>query len=193
MSGIVTYYPKRFLHIALPIALALGAAGCSEVPPSERDGTSAATVDDTLAGALNDIPDMATLSGIIAQAEFGSIFEGPGAYTILAPKDAAFEALGPQASQLNDPEQRPVVVALLRDHILPGQLTRENIAAAIESNAGPVTMTTLGGNDVTFSSDGNGIVVDNGRGSQAMLAGDSIEAKNGAIIPLDAVLLPGTG
>ena len=172
-------------------SLSLGLAACSEAP-AETDGAPATdTVDTTIASALSDVPNMATLSGMISTAELGSVFDGPGSYTLLAPNDAAFSALGQQSAVLTDAEQRPVLSGLLREHILPGQLTLENIAQAIKAKGGPVTVTTLGGSDVTFSDNGGTISVDNGQGATATLTGKAVVAQNGTIIALDKVLLPG--
>ena len=144
----------------------------------------------TLAGSLNDMPDMASLNGAIAEAQFGTIFDGPGSYTLLAPNDAAFEELGEEGQTLLTEEQRPVLIGLLREHILPGHLTPENIAQALDSQDGEVTMTTLGGGAVTFAKEGETITVTNNSGSSARLVSNATAATNGVIIPLDTVLVP---
>ena len=178
-----------FLGGLLGVSLVLG--GCSENATEPEASPTSSTVDGTIAGALNDIPNMATLSGMVSSAELGSVFDGPGSYTVLAPNDAAFAALGEQGAGLTDAEQRPVLTGLLREHILPGQLTTENIAQAINAKGGPVTVTTVGGSDVTFSDNGGTITVDNGQGATATLTGKAVIAQNGTIIALDKVLVPG--
>lgn len=179
-----------------PLMLAAAISGLALLPAcsseSEEPAGAASTQENTrtMAASLNELPDMAALNGAISSAELGSIFDGPGSYTLLAPNDSAFEALGDRGQVLMQEEQRPILVGLLREHILPGHLTPENIAKAIEDKGGDVTMTTLGGGDVTFSMDGGAVTVSNGDGSSARFASTATAATNGVIIPVDTVLVP---
>ena len=180
-----------------PLTLAAAISGLTLLPAcsseSEEPAGAASTQEEgtrTMAASLNELPDMAALNGAISSAELGSIFDGPGSYTLLAPNDSAFEALGDRGQVLMQEEQRPILVGLLREHILPGHLTPENIAKAIEDKGGDVTMTTLGGGDVTFSMDGDAVTVSNGDGSSAHFASTATAATNGVIIPVDTVLVP---
>lgn len=168
------------------------AAACSKV----EDGENAASADaqgnvtETLAASLGDADGLGSLANAIETAELGTVFDGPGSYTLLAPDDAAFEKLGDQGNALLEEEQRPMLIAVLRSHILPGHLTPENIAKAIDDKGGPVTVTTLGGGNVTFSKDGEALTVANDEGSSAPFSADATAATNGVIIPIGAVLMP---
>ena len=186
-----SYFPKPLVLAGAIAGLALLPA-CSEADTAEP--TDTATKEEptlTLAAALGEVPDMASLNGAIANAELASIFEGPASYTVLAPNDAAFTALGDRGKVLMTEEQRPVLAGILREHILPGHLTPESISQAIEDKGGEVSMTTFGGNTVTFSKDGDTIVASNGSGGEAHLAAGATAATNGVIIPIDTVLVPG--
>lgn len=166
------------------------ASACSKV---EDENPETATKEDstvTLAAALGSESDMNTISHAISESDLAEVFDGPASYTLLAPNDAAFDALGKQGSELMTEEQRPMLVAVLRDHLLPGHLTPEAIEKAIAQKGGPVTMTTFGEEKVTFSQDGDTITVSTGGGSKASVVGTSIAANNGVVIPLDTVLLP---
>ncbi|MBX7457982.1 fasciclin domain-containing protein [Qipengyuania sp. 1NDH17] len=185
-----TNFTKPFVLAGAIAGLALLPACSSDADTAEPDGTTQEEATRTLAASLGDLPEMATLNGVISEAELGSIFDGPASYTLLAPNDAAFNALGEEGQALMDEEQRPVLIGLLREHILPGHLTPENIAQALETKGGDVTMTTLGGGEVTFAKDGDTITVSNGNGSTAKLAATATAATNGVIIPLDTVLVP---
>lgn len=187
---------KRFTK---PFVLAGAIAGfsllpaCSDASDTAEASEDAATQQEasrTVAASLNDLPDLTKLNGAISESQLGSIFDGPASYTLLAPNDAAFEALGEDGQALLTKEQRPVLVGLLREHILPGHLTPENIAQALDEQDGEVTMTTLGGGEVTFSREGETIIVANSGGSTARLTNGATAATNGVIIPLDTVLVP---
>lgn len=145
---------------------------------------------ETLVSALAEAPDLSQLTTAISLAKMGSIFDGSGSYTILAPTNSAFVGAGQRAIDLTSDEQRPVLIAVLRELTLPGHITAENISSEIDDKGGPVTMKTLGGTRVTFARDDAGISVSNGLGSVAHLTGNTISASNGAIIPIDAILVP---
>ncbi len=186
----MTNFSKPFVLAGAIAGLALLPACSSDADTSEADGTTQEEATRTLAASLSDMPDMASLNGAISEAELGTIFDGPGSYTLLAPNDAAFDALGAEGEALMAEDQRPLLVGLLREHILPGHLTPENIAQAVADKGGDVTMTTLGGGEVTFSMDGDTVTVSNGNGSSAKFASNATAATNGVIIPLDTVLVP---
>lgn len=185
-----TNIAKTFVLACAISGIAILPACSSDTDLEEDDSATRQEATRTLAASLSELPNMASLNGAISQAQLGSIFDGPASYTLLAPSDAAFNAMGERAEVLMSEEQRPLLVGLLREHILPGHLTPENIAQALEDSAGNVTMTTLGGGEVIFSKDGDAITVSNGNGSTATLASNATAATNGVIIPLDTVLVP---
>lgn len=170
----------------LPLVAACGQAG-------QEDQSVQATKEEkasTLAGALNSEGNMTKLQGALAKSELTGVFDGPGSYTLLAPNDAAFAALGEEGEALLDEEQHPLLVGLLREHMLPGHVTPELIAEAIKAKGGPVTMTTLGNGKLTFTQDGDSISVSLEDGTTASFTGTPIATSNGVLIPLDAVLVP---
>lgn len=183
---------NRLAHAAAVAAIVLLPAcnSADENAANGGDGTLQEDTTRTLVASLGDLPDLATLNGAISSAELGTVFDGPASYTLLAPNNAAFEKLGEEGKTLLTEEQRPVLVGLLREHILPGHMTPENIDKAIADKGGPVTMTTLGGGNVTFSKEGDVVMVDNGAGSKASFSGSASASSNGVIIPLDTVLVP---
>lgn len=174
----------------LSLVLLVPMAACSEADSPEPENGTRDDGTQTLASALAADDDLRSLQAAVERSELSGVFDGPASYTVLAPDDAAFEALGDEGEALLEADQRPVLVAILRDHLLPGHLTPETIGEAIERHGGPVTMTTLGQAEVSFSRSGDDIVVSSGDGMTAQFAGTAIAANNGVIIPIDTVLLP---
>lgn len=172
------------------IALALAAAsiaGCSSEAETtaQAEGASSAT----LATLLAEADGFGTASRALVDTGLAPVFDGPGTYTLLAPSDDAFGALGQAGTALMAEDQRAVLVALLRNHIVPGQIDVASVRSAIEAKGGPVQMRTLGGGTVSFSLEGENLVVA-GEGQRAVIdtAGQVI-ASNGAMLPIDAVLV----
>ena len=120
-----------------------------------------------------------TLVAALEAAGLVETFAGEGAFTVFAPTDDAFATLpeGTVASLLEDPEG-PLTDILLY-HVVDGAVPSETVVTL--ENA-----TTLGGEDVTITvEDGNVFLNDT---VQVIIT--DIEASNGVIHVIDAVLLP---
>lgn len=142
----------------------------------------------TLASSLASAPHLSTVSSAFSDAGLATVFDGPGSYTLLAPEDDAFGKLDLKSGDLKSPELRPVLVAMLRDHILPGAITPDAIRQAIKAKGGPVKMRTLGDGVVTFSASGDDIMVEGENGKTAKLDGQAATASNGVVLPIDGLL-----
>ena len=180
-------FTKRF---AAPVALALATtslAACSD-GAGAPETTDESNVDGTLADAVGDVDDLSTVASALDDTGLDSVFDGPGAYTLFAPNDAAFAALGEEGSGLTSEEQRPILVALLRNHVVPGHLTPEAIKQAIKDRGGDVDMRTLGDGTLTFADGAEGLVVSGGNGEQVQLAGTATATSNGVLIPIGGLL-----
>lgn len=179
------------IRVALALVATLGMIpGCSR---DEHATTSPGTKDDgtqTLAAALAGSDEFGSLRKAIEHSELMTVFDGPASYTLLAPTDEAFTGLGEQSTALMSDGRRPVLVAILRNHLLPGHLTPESIAEAIARRGGPVSMTTLGQGKVTFARTKDAITVTLDDGSPARLVGTAVAANNGVLLPVDRLLLP---
>jgi uncharacterized surface protein with fasciclin (FAS1) repeats len=177
----------RRLALSLALtAVALALQGCSR--DDAADETAEAS-DETLAALITEADGLSTVAGVIGEAGLAQVFDGAASYTLLAPKDSAFEALGGAGEELRSPEERPAMVAILRDHIVPGYLTPQDIAKAVEAaDDGSVEMRTMGDHVVTFTGEGDTITVTAEDGATARFAGEALRGSNGVTIPLDGVL-----
>ena len=172
--------------VTLPAGLAL--AACSTEP---TEGPAMESTDrDTVAQAIASAGNLSTLSGALTDAQLAEVLDGSGSYTIFAPTDDAFDALGESGRLLLEIEQRPLLVGLLREHIVPGHITPDAIRQALDTEDGPVTMTTMGGGSLTFAIEGNTITVSRDGVKGANLSGEAMEAGNGVVVPIDAALVP---
>lgn len=168
----------------------LGLAACS---PSDRsaqtEAVASSTDSGTVAAALTEIADHRMLSAALTDTQLAPVLDGNGHYTLLAPSDAAFDALGEKGTALGSEEQRPLMIAVLRGHILPGQVTSRSVEEAIARKKGPVEMRTMAGDTVRFAQTDEGLTVSNGNQTAKLEAGE-VTAANGAVLPIDKVLLP---
>jgi len=167
------------------IAGAMLLAACSDTASEEA---AAKPSSETLAALVSQADDLSVVSATLKDAGLSQVFDGVAPYTLLAPSDAAFSSLGAAGETLRSAEQRPAMVAVLRDHIVPGYLTPADIAKAIEADDdGKVAMRTMGGHTLTFTSDGDTVTATGENGATVHFAGDALLAGNGVAIPVDGL------
>lgn len=185
---------KSFYRVgAAALLLALPLAACNEAGSTDEKTATTQTTGDmtrTLAAAMPEQTELSTLNQALRTTGLGSIFDGTASYTVLAPTNDAFDALGAQGAALMEKENHALLAAVLKDHIVPGQISLDAIDTAIAQKGGKVSMTTLGEGTVTFSKDKDGFVVTRGDGSSARLLNKAVNASNGTILQLDKVLMP---
>ena len=120
-----------------------------------------------------------TLVAAVQAADLVAVLKGDGPFTVFAPTDEAFAAL-PEGTveTLLMPENKDQLVAVLTYHVVPGKVMSSELAGQ------EIAASTVQGQAVTI--DGrNGVTVD---GANVVAA--DIEATNGVIHVIDAVILP---
>lgn len=184
------------MALAALLASTLGLAACSgSSDPSAQASSGAASEavvpsSQSLPDALDDADGLQTVAEAIKKTGLTGIFAGNASYTLLAPEDDAFEALGDTGKALVDGDDNAALAALLKDHMLPGYVTPDDIATAIDgSSSGQVVMPSLSGEELTFSKNDDGsIAVSAPDGSQATLDGEAVTGENSIAIPISGVL-----
>jgi uncharacterized surface protein with fasciclin (FAS1) repeats len=132
-----------------------------------------------------DIVDIAagdeTFSTLVAAVQAAGLVEtlkGDGPFTVFAPTNAAFEALpAGTVEDLLKPENKDKLTAILTYHVVPGKVMSGDLSDGM-------TAATVQGGEVTIGTTG-GVTVDGANVVQA-----DIEASNGVIHVIDAVILP---
>ncbi|WP_299811150.1 fasciclin domain-containing protein [uncultured Roseibium sp.] len=138
--------------------------------------------------ADKDIVDTAVEAGsfntLVAAVQAAGLVEtlkGEGPFTVFAPTDEAFAAL-PEGTveDLLKPENKDKLVAILTYHVVPGKVMSADIAGKKASVA------TVQGSEISVDAT-DGVKVDG-----ATVVSADIEASNGVIHVIDAVILPKT-
>ncbi len=162
--------------VVAALALVVFVAGCS----SSRTSSPAPQP------AQLDIVDTAvstnqfnTLVAAVQAADLVDTLKSPGPFTVFAPTDKAFEKLPPGTVEtLLLPENKDQLVAVLTYHVIPGKVMAADIAGK------QLEVATVQGSTVEIDAV-NGVMVDNATVIQA-----DVEASNGVIHVIDAVILP---
>ncbi|PTO82698.1 fasciclin domain-containing protein [Vibrio splendidus] len=120
-----------------------------------------------------------TLVAAVKAADLVDTLKGEGPFTVLAPTDEAFAAL-PEGTvdMLLKPENKDKLVAVLTYHVIPGKI----MAAEVMKLNSAVTVQ---GSAVMIAIDDGNVMINN-----AKVIMPDVEASNGVIHVIDAVLLP---
>jgi uncharacterized surface protein with fasciclin (FAS1) repeats len=155
---------RTFLALTVASAFAM---------PAFAGGHSKDIVDTAVAaGSFNTLAAALTAAGLV------DTLKGEGPFTVFAPTDAAFAALpAGTVEDLLKPENKDKLVAVLTYHVVAGKVMSADLTEGM-------TAATVQGSDLTITLDGGAKV--NG----AVISAVDVEASNGVIHVIDAVLLP---
>lgn len=122
---------------------------CSSIP-ADGEGSLAGMTDDPAATAASNNPLLTTLVAAVGEAGLVDTLNSDGPFTIFAPANPAFEALGEDAvaAVLADEE---LLTSILTYHVIAGEsLNAEGLGAAGSA-------VTVNGAELTFSADGTAV------------------------------------
>jgi uncharacterized surface protein with fasciclin (FAS1) repeats len=108
-------------------------------------------------------------------------------FTIFAPSNASFSVFTERMNITNNPAQRKELVTLLKNHMVAGSMNSADLVQAIKKD-GKVVLTTLAGEKLTVTMDGDAIVVATKGGATATVNNSDITASNGVLHVINAVL-----
>jgi len=161
--------------------LALTACGSdgndADVATTEAEAAEAAEV-----GTIVDVAVAAgtfeTLVAAVSAAGLAETLSGEGPFTVFAPTDEAFAALrAGLVDALLLPENKGALVAVLTYHVLGAEVPSSDVATG--------SVETLQGEEIELVAGDDGVTVN----SANVIAVD-VEASNGVIHVIDAVLVP---
>ncbi len=114
-----------------------------------------------------------------------------GSFTIFAPINSAFETL-PEGTleKLLQPENKEKLIDILKYHIIPTRITKEDIIYTVNDRGGSVPLKTLGGSLITASLKGGNVFLIDEMGNGGKLITTDLEASNGFVNTVDIVLKP---
>jgi uncharacterized surface protein with fasciclin (FAS1) repeats len=141
----------------------------------------------TIGASLGSTPELSNLAQAIERAGLSQTLAGAGPYTLFAPVNQAF-AGG------STPQERAQLVGLLSGHIVPGTVTRQDLARAVErGEGGRAELATVGGTNLSVTRDGDAFVIDNGAGVRVRVVGEEQILSNGVVHRVDGLIAPATG
>jgi uncharacterized surface protein with fasciclin (FAS1) repeats len=165
----------RTTRMLMVIPLALGLGACASDTPTAVETRNIVQV-------AADAGSFTTLLAAAEAAGLVGVLQGAGPYTVFAPTDEAFARLpeGTVEALLGDTE---ALTAVLTYHVVPGRITSAEIVGA-----GGAQPATVQGERLTIEIVDGSVRVD----GATVIAAD-VQASNGVIHVIDAVVLPSGG
>jgi uncharacterized surface protein with fasciclin (FAS1) repeats len=170
----MTITRKLFVIAALCAAM-LGTTAANAAHHEAGEPMAKPTVVDIAVGN----PDFSTLVAALQAAGLVEALSGDGPFTVFAPTNEAFAQL-PEGTleMLLMPENKDKLVAILTYHVVPGTIMAADVVTLTEA-------TSLEGDTIAITATDEGVMVDG-----ANVIATDIEASNGVIHVIDAVIMP---
>ncbi len=148
---------------------------------SDDDPVPEPEVPKNIVELAQDTPSLSALVQAVTAAGLGNNLSAPGPFTVLAPTNEAFQALidsNPAWNQLSDIDAE-VLEQVLLYHVVSGRVLSSSLSANQEVTMmnGEILTVTQVGSTVTFNDTADVVTPD-------------VEASNGIVHIIDAVLLP---
>ncbi len=190
----------------IAVLCAFTLAACSsqspvEAPPEEAamaqdentpadSAMSASTSDKNIVGLAQSNADLSTLVSAVTAAGLGETLSGPGPFTVFAPTNAAFAKVDKAAlAGLMKPESKDKLAAVLKYHVVSGNVKAADVVKMITDGKGTATIKTLGGT-LKASMDGDKVILTDAKGGKAVVTSTDIAATNGIVHVIDTVVMP---
>lgn len=184
----------RAKFFAFPL-LALSAATLA-LPAHAYTDDAAAAADAmeeswTIVQNATSSPKHTIFARAIAGADMTETLGGPGPFTVFAPTDAAFDTVPkPLTDYLMDPANQWALEQLLTYHVVPGDISSEDLLAQVEAGGGSAKLTTVEGEALTVTSVNGVLRIDGTQGSLGYVTKADLDQANGVIHVLNGVLMP---
>jgi uncharacterized surface protein with fasciclin (FAS1) repeats len=183
-------------------ALALTAcSGPAETPASEdvmvEDETAAAepmagdTAPKTIVALAQGNADLSTLVAAVTAAGLGETLSGTGPFTVFAPTNAAFAKVDKATLDgLLKPEAKDKLAAILKYHVVAGNVKAADVVKMITDGKGTATIKTVAGGSLKASMAGDKVVLTDAKGGKSTITATDIAASNGVVHTIDTVVMP---
>ena len=148
--------------------------GCAAVP-TEGEGSVEGMADDPVATAASNNPLLTTLVAAVQKAKLVDTLNSAEAITVFAPTDDAFAKI-PEKDLNAVLKDRKTLTAILTHHVVPGQLSPEDVAGTHETLNGDTI--TVKGSGEEFTAEGANVICGN------------VPTANATVYVIDSVMMP---
>ena len=155
---------------------------------SNQTGTQSQASGDILQ-AISATGYNALLATAIKTAGLESTLQGSGPFTVFAPSDQGFTDAKVAVDSLMKDQQK--LGTVLRNHVVQGRYTKNDIIKALSAGKGKTTLTTIDGNTLTLQVNANkNLELSDAAGNTALVTVFDQQATNGVVHVINNVLMP---
>ena len=135
--------------------------------------------------------DHTTLVAAVKAADLVATLQSAGPFTVFAPTNAAFGKLpSGTVETLVKPENKSMLAKILTYHVVAGNFNAGAVVKAIKDGGGKATLKTVSGGSIVASLENGKVVLTDENGRVATVVAADLNASNGVIHVVDAVVLP---
>ncbi len=115
--------------------------------------------------------------------------QGAGPFTVFAPTNDAFAKIPTTTlDNLLKPESKEALSKTLSAHVVAGNVSADDILAAIKNGSGTASFTTIAGEKLNATLEGGKVKIADAAGNAAFVTTANLSASNGVVHVIDAVL-----
>jgi uncharacterized surface protein with fasciclin (FAS1) repeats len=197
---------KTLMKMALPMTAALALTACGGAETDTADTTAAETTEEmpaeegamtaetdagTIVAVAQGNENFSTLVAAVTAAGLGETLSGAGPFTVFAPTNEAFAKVDKATLDgLLKPESKDALTGILTYHVVSGKLMAADVAKAITDGGGKAELTTVQGQKLTASMEGDKVILTDANGGKSAIAMTDVAASNGVIHAIDTVIMP---
>lgn len=135
--------------------------------------------------------DHTTLVAAVKAADLVATLQSAGPFTVFAPTNAAFGKLpAGTVEALVKPENKSMLTKILTYHVVAGNFNAGAVVKAIKDGGGKATLKTVSGGSIVAALENGKVVLTDENGRIATVVAADLNASNGVIHVVDAVVLP---
>ena len=168
---------RKWSLVAVALIAALALSACSKDSETAMETTPEETTVGTIVDVAVGAGNFTTLVAAVTAADLVETLSGEGPFTVFAPTDEAFAAL-PEGvlDALLLPENKALLAQILTYHVVSGKVMAADVTAG--------DVATVEGSNIMLATT-SGVKV-----NDATVVAADVEASNGVIHAIDAVILP---
>jgi uncharacterized surface protein with fasciclin (FAS1) repeats len=177
--------------VALGALLSVSAIAAVSAQDNPEVGGAAMFSDKNIVENAVNSADHTTLVAAVQAAGLVETLQGAGPFTVLAPVNAAFDALpAGTVDTLLKPENKEMLATILACHVIPARALSTDINQMVADDGGTHIVDTVGGCQLALKSEGGNVTITDENGNVATVTIADVLQSNGVIHVVDTVLLP---
>lgn len=182
------------MPMAAPTPMATPMSDDMAMTPNPMVGGAEMMDSKTIVENASAAPNLTTLVAAVKAADLVGTLSGPGPFTVFAPTNEAFGRLAAgTVDTLMKPANKPSLVKVLTYHVVPGNISLDDLKSRIQAGGGSTTLTTVEGGTLTVAMEGAAITLTDSSGGKSYIQTPDVRQSNGVVHVVNGVLIPKLG